>query len=46
LATKKQKAAKRDMKDKVTTERIKQSVEEVKELDDKTKGRDTKRKKK
>jgi hypothetical protein len=46
LATKKQKAAKQDMKDKVTNERIKQPIEEVKELDDKTKGRDTKRKKK
>jgi len=44
LATKKQKAAKRDKKDKETSDLIKQPVEEVRELDDKIKGQDKKRK--
>jgi hypothetical protein len=44
LATKKQKAARRDKKDKETSDIIQQPVEKVRELDDKIKGQDKKRK--
>jgi hypothetical protein len=44
LATKKQKAAKRDKIDKETNDKIKKPVEEVKESDDKTKEQEKKRK--
>ena len=44
LATKKQKAAKRDKIDKETNDKIKKPVEEVKESDEKVKEQDKKRK--
>jgi hypothetical protein len=44
LATKKQKAAKRDKIDKETNDKIQKPVEEVKESDDKIKQQDKKRK--
>jgi hypothetical protein len=44
LATKKQKAAKRDKIEKETNDKIKKPVEEVKEADDKAKKQDKKRK--
>ena len=44
MATKKQKAAKRDKADKETNDKIKKPVEEVKESNDKIKEQDKKRK--
>jgi hypothetical protein len=44
LATKKQKAAKRDKKDKETNDKIKKPVEEAKESGDKIKEQDKKKK--